>query len=145
MKVLILLGINDTLIPGTVLAGGLLTERDRERFEDKGIALAPGAKEKIYIQKFYLYLHMTKPTEELDICYSKVSAEGKSLRPAYLVGDIKRMFPKLRVFDMERYGMEYREMVPGTGIGYLISGLRNTEKMDSGAWQELYRLSLIHI
>lgn len=139
VKALILLGVNDTLIPGAVLTGGLLSERDRDRFADEGIVLAPGAKEKTYIQKFYLYLHMTKPTEELDVCYSKVSAEGKSLRPAYLIGDLRRMFPGMKIFDMEQYGMEYREMVPGTGVDYVIEGLRNTEKMDSGAWQELYR------
>ena len=138
-KVLLLLGANDTLIPGAAVTGGLLSDRDRERFEEQGIALAPGAKEKTYIQKFYLYLHMTKPTEELDVSYSKVSAEGKSLRPAYLIGDLKRMFPKLTVFDMDRYGMEAMELVPETGIDYVIAGLREPKRAEDAAWQELYR------
>lgn len=138
IKALILLGANDTLIPGNTLSGGLLSERDRERFREEGIALAPGAKEKTYIQKFYLYLHMTKPTGELDICYSKVSAEGKSVRPAYLVGELRRMFPQIPMFDMERYGMEVRELVPETGIDYIIEGLRAPEKMRNASWQELY-------
>ena len=65
IRALILLGVNDSLIPGNASAGGLISDRDRERFEERGIALAPGTREKSYIQKFYLYLHMTKPTEEL--------------------------------------------------------------------------------
>lgn len=139
IKVLLLLGANDTLIPGVVSAGGLISDRDRERFESQGITLAPGAKEKTYIQKFYLYLHMTKPTEELDVSYSKVSAEGKSIRPAYLVNDLRRMFPKLTVFDMDKYGMEVMELVPQTGIDHVLAGLRDSRKMEQAAWQELYR------
>ena len=92
IRALILLGVNDSLIPGNASAGGLISDRDRERFEERGIALAPGTREKSYIQKFYLYLHMTKPTEELMLTYSKVSADGKSRRAAYLIGDLKRMY-----------------------------------------------------
>ena len=70
----------------TIPEKGPITEHDRERFENAGITLTPGTKEKTCIQKFYLYLHMTKPTEELTVSFSKVSAEGKSLRPSYLIG-----------------------------------------------------------
>ena len=139
IRALILLGVNDSLIPGNASAGGLISDRDRERFEERGIALAPGTREKSYIQKFYLYLHMTKPTEELMLTYSKVSADGKSRRAAYLIGDLKRMYTKLPVFNMDQYGMETKEMLPQTGIGPLIEGLQNPKKMEEGSWQELYR------
>ena len=136
IRALILLGVNDSLIPGNASAGGLISDRDRERFEERGIALAPGTREKSYIQKFYLYLHMTKPTEELMLTYSKVSADGKSRRAAYLIGDLKRMYTKLPVFNMDQYGMETKEMLPQTGIGSLIEGLQNPKKMEEGSWQE---------
>ena len=139
IRALILLGVNDSLIPGNASAGGLISDRDRERFEERGIALAPGTREKSYIQKIYLYLHMTKPTEELMLTYSKVSADGKSRRAAYLIGDLKRMYTKLPVFNMDQYGMETKEMLPQTGIGSLIEGLQNPKKMEEGSWQELYR------
>ena len=109
IRALILLGVNDSLIPGNASAGGLISDRDRERFEERGIALAPGTREKSYIQKFYLYLHMTKPTEELMLTYSKVSADGKSRRAAYLIGDLKRMYTKLPVFNMDQH-REYGEV-----------------------------------
>ena len=41
IRALILLGVNDSLIPGNASAGGLISDRDRERFEERGIALAP--------------------------------------------------------------------------------------------------------
>ena len=70
----------------------ILSEHDRELFQKGGVVLAPGAKEKAFIQKFYLYLLMTKPSEQLYVTYSKVSADGKTLRPAYLIQDLRRMY-----------------------------------------------------
>ena len=97
LKALFFVGANDTLLPGNMGQGGLLTERDREWFQKEKQALSPGAKEKTYIQKFYLYMNLTKPEEFLHISYSKVSSDGKTLRPAYLVWDLKKLFPKLVV------------------------------------------------
>lgn len=139
VKALLLIGANDTLIPGNVLKGGLLNERERTTFEEQGIALAPGAKEKTYIQKFYLYLHMTKPTEELCLSCSRVSAEGKSLRPSYLMGEIKRLYPNISIFDMEQYGAEVLELTADSAKQYLIKGLRNPEEMKKDSWKTLYR------
>lgn len=141
VKALLLLGVNDNLISAGDSKGGLLTERDREQFEAGGISLGPGVKEQTFIQKYYLYLHLTKPTEELDISYSKVSQDGKAVRPAYLIGELKKLFFHLPVFDMEEYGMVYRELVPETGLDYVIGGLRDQEQLQiqDAYWQELYR------
>lgn len=141
VKALLLLGVNDNLISAGISRGGLLSERDREQLEAEGISLAPGIKEETFIQKYYLYLHLTKPTEELDISYSKVSREGKAVRPAYLIGELKKLFSHMTVFDMDAYGMTYRELVPETGLEYVIEGLRDQEglQMQDGCWQELYR------
>lgn len=139
IKALIMLGVNDALISPGVGSQGLLSENDREKFEKKGLELAPGVKEKAFIQKYYLYLHLSKPTEELNISYSKLTQDGKSARPAYLIGELRKMFVSLPVFDMETYGMEYREMLPRTGMDYLIQGLRDQKLMETAGWQELYR------
>ncbi len=139
IKALLLIGVNDTLIPGNVLKGGLLNERERTMFEENGIALAPGAKEKTYIQKFYLYLHMAKPTEELCLSCSRVSAEGKNLRPSYLIGEIKRLYPGISIFEMDKYGPEVLELTVESAKKYLINGLRDSEEMKKETWKTLYR------
>lgn len=139
IKALILIGANDVLLPGKSASGGLLSERDREQFFEDGITLAPGIKEQLYIQKFYLYLHMTKPTEELDLFYSKVSQEGKTIRPAYLIHEVKKLYPHMPIFDMEQYGLKEMELIPETGIDYLTEGFRKKDLMEDAFWQELYR------
>ena len=103
IKALLFAGANDVYLPGALLRTGLLSELDREKFAREKLTLSAGGKEKAYVQKFYLYLNLTKPSEKLDIYYSKVSADGKSVRPSYLIQELQKLFPKLKVRDEERY------------------------------------------
>lgn len=138
IRALFFLGANDTLLPGNLNGGGLLSERDREEFTKNEIALSPGPKEKIYTQKFYLYMNLTKPSEYLYISWSKVSGDGKSLRPAYLIADLRRMFPGIHVTDEETRGLERREITRSTGIRIMAEGLRDRKSGVSDQWKELY-------
>lgn len=138
LKALFFIGANDTLLPGNLYAGGFLSERDREKFAEGKIALSPGAKEKTYIQKFYLYMNLTKPDTFLRLSYSKISEDGKSLRPAYLIQDIRKLFPKLEVLDEEGLRMQCRELNRKTGKVYLIRGIRDRHLGVDETWKELY-------
>lgn len=138
VKALIFLGVNDTLIPGAVSVGGLLSEREKIQFEENGITLAPGAREKAFIQKFYLYLHMTKPTEKLVLTFSRVSAEGKSLRPAGLISELRKLFRYMPVKMAEAQAVEEMEVVPKEGKQLLVKGLRTQTEIEDANWQQLY-------
>lgn len=138
LKVLFFIGANDVFLPGNLGQGGLLSERDREHFAEKKIALSPGAKEKTYIQKFYLYMNLTKPSEKLYLSFSKVSADGKALRPAYLVQDLQRLYPKLVVQDEEMRRLSEKELTREKGEQYLAAGLRDRRKGLDAEWKELY-------
>ncbi len=138
LKALFFVGANDTLLPGSLGQGGLLSERDREKFTDKKVSLSPGAKEKTYIQKFYLYMNLTKPDTFLSISYSKVSADGKTLRPAYLIQDLKKMYSKLEVADEDEKQMIQHELTVKTGMQYLIRGIRDRQFGVDETWKELY-------
>lgn len=137
VKVLFFLGNNDTHLPGKMNASGLLTERDREWFSNHSIRLKPSSKAQMYIQKFYLYLILTKPSEKLYISMAKTSVQGKSVRPSYLHGELRKLFPKLRVIE-EELRLEDSELTPEMGLNYLIEGLRNEELQASQLWSELY-------
>ena len=138
IKALLVLGVNDSLLPGSLLRTGLLGERDREKFEQEKLALTPGGKEKAYIQKFYLYLNLTRPERKLYLFCSKASSDGTALRPAYLISEIRRLFPKLSVIDETKVRLEDRELTAKTGITPLIQGLRMKDDLTGSAWMELY-------
>ncbi len=138
IKALFFVGANDTLLPGNAGSRGLLSERDREQFQKKDIRLSPGPKEQAYTQKFYLYMNLTKPSELLYLSWSKVSGDGKSLRPAYLISDIRRLFPDIRTIDEENRGMRDSEITRKTGILKVAAGVRDRRLGVSDEWKELY-------
>ena len=109
--------------PGALLRTGLLSERDREKFRQADHALSAGGKEKAYVQKFYLYMNLTKPSEKLKVYYSKVSADGKALRPSYLIQELLRLYPDVKVRDEDEKELVQKELTEKTGVKYLDDGL----------------------
>lgn len=138
IRALFFVGANDTLLPGNTGSGGLLSQRDREKFQKEKIALSPGPKEKLYTQKFYLYMNLTKPTQKLYLSWAKVSGEGKTLRPAYLIQDFRRLFPDLKTVDEEKRPLVRRELTRKTGIRELAAGLSVKHAGLDSQWKELY-------
>lgn len=138
VKVLFFVGANDTFLPGNLGQGGMLSERDREKFAEKNIALSPGAKEKAYTQKFYLYMNLTKPSERLYVSYSKVSAEGKSLRASYLIQDLKQLFRELKIQDESECRISERELNSKSIEEFIAEKIRDRVKGLDSEWKEIY-------
>lgn len=97
VKHLFLLGANDGLIPKNSSRGGIISDLDREFLKDTDIALSPTPREKMEIQRYYLYLQLTKPSETLHISYAGMDREGNPLKPSYLTEMIRRLFPQTGV------------------------------------------------
>ena len=95
VEILFFVGVNDGLIPKSSNHGGIISEYEREMLLESDIELAPGAREQAFIQRFYLYRNLTKPSRQLYMSYARIDREGKALRPSYLVAVIRRIFPKL--------------------------------------------------
>jgi ATP-dependent helicase/nuclease subunit B len=87
--------------------------------------LAPGAREQAFIQRFYLYRNLTKPSEQLYISYAKVDSEGKAIRPSYLIGVIRKLFPKLELQNVEEIEARTDFYTKQAAIDYLIHGERD--------------------
>lgn len=97
VKVLFFLGVNDGNIPKNASKGGIISDMDREFLIESGTEMAPSPRQQMYIQRLYLYLNMTKPSEQLYLSYAKVNSEGKGIRPSYLIDTVRKLFPALTV------------------------------------------------
>jgi ATP-dependent helicase/nuclease subunit B len=99
VRVLFLVGVNDGNIPSNVGGGGILSDIDRQFLLDLGtdIEFAPTPRQQMYIQRLYLYMNLTKPTDKLYLSYSEVGNDGKSMHPAYLIPKISGMFGGLEI------------------------------------------------
>ncbi len=99
VRVLFFVGVNDGNIPKNVAGGGILSDIDRQFLMDLGtdVEFAPSPRQQMYIQRLYLYMNLTKPTDKLFLSYASVGSDGKSLSPAYLIPKLMQMFENLQV------------------------------------------------
>jgi len=126
VKVLFVLGVNDGNIPKGSSKGGILSDIDREFLKDSGFELAPTPRQQMYIQRLYLYMNLTKPSQRLYLSYAKVSSEGKSIRPSYLVDMIKKLFPEIKTeHDYDMAGMDAQITGVRDGLEVLSKQLRS--------------------
>ena len=124
VKVLFFMGVNDGNIPKSASKGGIISDMDREFLQESELELAPTPRQKMYIQRFYLYLNLTKPSEQLYLSYSKMNREGKSIRPSYLIDMVRKMFPSLAVeYPQNRSALEQIGTY-GEGTRFLAEELR---------------------
>ena len=118
------LGVNDGNIPKAASKGGIISDMDREFLRESQLELAPSPRQQMYIQRFYLYLNMTKPSQRLYLTYSKVNNGGKSIRPAYLVEVVRRLYPRMAVEHPQLRSPLEQIVTRQEGVGYLAAGLR---------------------
>ncbi len=114
IKIVFFVGVNEGKIPKEQQAGKLLSDLNREELKgslkDRGLSLAPTAKENLYTQKFYLYLNLTKPSERIYLSYSRLSSSGEAISPSFLVAQIQKLFPdamrecEVPLFAESKYG-----------------------------------------
>lgn len=140
VKVLFFLGVNDGNIPKSAGSGGIISDIDREYLRESELELAPTPRQQMYIQRLYLYLNMTKPSEALYLSYAKVGSEGRSLRPAYLIDMMRKLFPTLLVEQPEAEPVEKQIVNGRDGITFFTDLLREyvNRRLTENQKKELY-------
>lgn len=124
IKALFFVGINDGIIPKSKGTGGIISDIDREFLQQSEFELAPTPRQQMYIQRLYLYMVMTKPSDLLVLSYAKVDSEGKSIRAAYLINTVKKLFCGIDIEKPQLKGIE--EQIEGApdALAYLVQLLR---------------------
>lgn len=135
IKVLFFVGVNDGIIPKNEADSGILSEFEREKLAGFDLTLAPTAREKAFIQKFYLYLNLTKPSKKLYLTCSQAGQDGDTRRRSYLIGAVRKMFPKLMIRTPEAE----TAATPESSMQYFLSGLAQAKNNEaSEEWKALY-------
>ncbi len=134
IKVLFFVGVNDGIIPKASNAGGIVSEYEREFLLARGMELAPSAREQAFIQRFYLYRSLTKPSERLYISYAKVDGEGKAIRPSYLIGVIRKLFPGLVLQEHREVKAQPDFYTEDAALDYLIHGTKDASWFALAKW-----------
>lgn len=95
IRVLFLLGADESRIPSASQPSGVFSARDREFLKSEHFEIAPTAVENLYIQRFYLYLMLSKPKELLYITWAAAGADGEQNGPSYILDELEELAPSL--------------------------------------------------
>lgn len=138
IKVLFFVGVNDGVVPKKESAGSIISQFEREKMAQYDLELAPGARERVFIQKFYLYLNMTKPSDLLYVTFSKIGANGKAMRRSYLIGTLLAMFSEISVKEWKEEE-RLKPLTPASSVPLLVEGLQQAaeQKAQEEHWKAL--------
>ena len=143
IRALFFVGVNEGVVPADTSKGGILTDQERETLKKNALELAPTAREEGFMQRFYLYLAMTKPSERLILSWSALSSEGKTMRPSGIISQIRKRYPLLEVKSAteEKEGtISFRAANKA-----VIAWLQDPDNMDQHPqFMELYRYLAQH-
>lgn len=128
IKVLFFIGVNDGIVPKNEARGGIISQLEREELARQQLELAPTARERVFIQRFYLYLMLTKPSMRLYLSYAGVGKNGQALRRSYLIGTLQKIFPLLPVTELGELPVESRIVTPKSSMEFFVEGLQLQEE-----------------
>ena len=145
VKALFIIGVNDGVLPSSNKEEGILSDRDREILQEKGIELASTTKSKVFEEQFMVYTALTLAEKFLMISYPMADFEGKSLRPSIVIPRIKNIFKKLEeessLYNLrEKNDKYYNVVAPRPTFNELILALRKNyenEEIDK-YWDDVY-------
>ena len=92
-KYVILLGVNDGLIPKAPSSASLLSDMDRDKLDALGVELKAYGAERLLMEQETLYRALACPTDELLLSWHLTDASGGETRPSYFVGTVQDLLP----------------------------------------------------
>jgi len=148
VKRLYLLGVNDGVIPARPKEKGVVTEAERERLLETGLALAPDIRRRLLDERFMLYASLFLASEALWISYATADPEGAATLPSEWIKIARQLSPKAAVRyeagdapagDDDETALE-RLTVPGRAVSELLPQLRRWSRGEpvSGVWWAVY-------
>lgn len=139
IKVLFFIGVNDGIVPKAGNTGGIISQFEREKMAQCHLELAPGAREKVFLQRFYLYLNVTKPSDFLYVTFSKVNADGKALRRSYFIGTLLKLFPKKEVAEIDETHSIDCIVTPKSSMEFFLEGLEKYKYSSDANNEKLHK------
>ncbi len=103
------------------------------------LELAPTMREKVFMQKFYLYLNLTKPSHKLYLSYARVNGEGRAMQSSYLVHTLCRLFEHLSVNEIDNEPFAERIVTAESARRLLIEGMESAAEWNDRNREEEIR------
>ncbi len=97
LKLVILLGVNETVFPATPTEGSLLNETDREELGRHEIRLGLSRREFLSRERFLGYIACTRSRQRLVVACSERNNDDQPLNPSPFFSQLKCLFSNLQI------------------------------------------------
>lgn len=143
IKVLFIIGVNDGIIPKKGVQAQVISDREKDKLSKLGFALAPTEKLNSYIEQFYLYINMTKPSDRLYLSYTIMNNANDGMRPSYIISRLKNIYPKLDIVTDRNLGTKVS--TKAASMDGLIQGIQQILEGDNSSVDETLRLCRLYM
>lgn len=93
-KIVFIAGANNGVFPAVPFCGNALTDKDRRKMSELGIALSDFGEYKLAEEKLIAYNAFCCASDRLYVCCPEKNVRGEALTPSELYTKIKALFPK---------------------------------------------------
>ena len=92
LKLVLLLGVNETVFPAAPPAGQLLGDADREALAQCGVRVGHGRREFLGRERFLGYIACTRARRRLVVTRAQLDSDGNPLNPSPFFAHLNRLF-----------------------------------------------------
>ena len=112
VKVLFLLGADDSSLPQVGTAPGLLSDDDRSLLAAYGLELAQSQRDMLYREMTTIYQICARPSEKLVVSWPAQGPGGEERRPSFLAGRLRLLFSNVEPIREEALNGSFRLEAP---------------------------------
>ena len=94
-RLVLVLGMNDTVFPAPPQGSTLFSDTDRELLERQNVLAGVSAREQLSRERHFGYVACTRASERLVLTYALNDPEGAPSNPSPFVAQVQRLFPGL--------------------------------------------------
>ena len=140
LKLVLVLGMNETVFPAAPAAQIILTDADRDEL-GHSVSLGPDLRERLARERYYGYIACTRASEKVVATFSRHASDGKSLNPSPFIAHLRQIFPALGVGSFQ-YEVPLAEVQHADEIAPLLFEIQNL-KLKTPNWVGLLRLPAV--
>ena len=97
LRLVVVMGMNETVFPAPPPPPPLLTESDRARLNLENVELGLGTRHFIARERYYAYIACTRARERLVLTCARRDARDRALNPSPFIAHLQRLFPGLEL------------------------------------------------
>ncbi|MBK5254020.1 MAG: PD-(D/E)XK nuclease family protein [Peptostreptococcaceae bacterium] len=141
VKALLIIGLNEGVLPLSPQLEGLFSVAEKEKIIGKGYNLGKSDENFVLEEFAAVYRNITKPTEKLFLSYALSDEEGNELKPSQIIEEVRYLLPKLKPENDIVNSKESTLLVNGRlgTLRHLIEYIRETPEGElDKTWVDVY-------